>query len=182
MGGENVICYRQTDRIRGVRIAEWKPCEVQSERKYAIGGLEMVWVSFRAGKVCNLYRVKWIFNEKGFNSISPWRHRHATPCGCHLTGANFILRQDSDPKHRSKLCKTYLVKKQSSCDAAKFLIAANGRFLRWKDSFEHKMVISSRNRCFCLCSCLHYILIDFDTLFDKKIWVFMENVPFSFGR
>ena len=29
-------------------------------------------------------------------------------------GANFLLQQDNDPKHSSKLCKNYLGKKQSA--------------------------------------------------------------------
>ena len=31
-----------------------------------------------------------------------------------MTGANFLLQQDNDPKHNSKLCKNYLGKKQSA--------------------------------------------------------------------
>ena len=31
--------------------------------------------------------------------------RHAIPGGQHLIGANFLLQQDNDPKHTSKLCK-----------------------------------------------------------------------------
>ena len=40
--------------------------------------------------------------------------RHAIPCGQGLIGANFLLQQDKDPKHTSKLCKNYLGKTQSA--------------------------------------------------------------------
>lgn len=37
-----------------------------------------------------------------------------TPCEWHLIRVNFLLQQDNDPKHSSKLCKNYLGKKQSA--------------------------------------------------------------------
>lgn len=39
---------------------------------------------------------------------------HAIPCGQHLIGANYVLQQDNDSKHTSKLCQNYLGKKQSA--------------------------------------------------------------------
>ena len=64
----------------------------------------MVWGCFGAGKVGDLYKVKGIFNKE----------RHSLPCGQGLIRANFLLQQDNDPKHTSKLCKNYLGKKQSA--------------------------------------------------------------------
>ena len=57
----------------------------------------------------DLYKVKGILNKEGNHSIL--QHR-AIPCGQRLIGANFLLQQDNDPKH--KLCKNYLGKKQSA--------------------------------------------------------------------
>ena len=54
------------------------------------GGNVMAWGCFGGGKVGDLYRVKGILKN----------------------GANFLLQQDNDPKHSSKLCNNYLGKKQ----------------------------------------------------------------------
>ena len=75
------------------------------------GGNVMVWGCFGAGKVGDLYRVKGILNKEGYHSIL---QRHAIPSGQRLIGANFILQQDNDPKHTSKLCKNYLEQKQAA--------------------------------------------------------------------
>ena len=70
----------------------------------------MIWGCFGAGSVGNLYRVQGILNQNGYHSIL---QRQAIPSGRRLIGANFIMQQDNDPKHTSKLCKNYLLKKQS---------------------------------------------------------------------
>ena len=75
------------------------------------GGNVMVWGCFGGGKVGDLYRVKGILKKEGYHSIL---QRHAILCGRRLIGANFLLQQDNDPKHSSKLCKNYLGKKQSA--------------------------------------------------------------------
>lgn len=75
------------------------------------GGNVMDWGCFGAGKVGDLHKVKGMLNKEGYHSI--WLH-HAIPCGQHLIRANFVPQQDNDPKHFSKLCKTYLGKKQSA--------------------------------------------------------------------
>ena len=66
------------------------------------GGNVMVRGCFGAGKVGDLYKVKGILQC------------HAIPCAQRLIGANFLLQQDNDTKHTSKLCKNYFVKKQSA--------------------------------------------------------------------
>jgi hypothetical protein len=71
----------------------------------------MVWGCFGGGKVGDLYRVKGILKKKGYHSIL---QSHAIPCRRRLIGANFLLQQDNDAKHSSKLCKNYLGKKQSA--------------------------------------------------------------------
>ena len=65
------------------------------------GGNVMVWGCFGAGKVGDLYLYSIL-------------QRHAIPCGQRLIGDKFLLQQDNDPKHTSKLCKNYLGKKQSA--------------------------------------------------------------------
>ena len=64
------------------------------------GGNVMVWGCFGSGKVGDLYKVIGILNKEGYHSIL---QRHAIPCGQRLIGANFLLQQDNDPKHTSKL-------------------------------------------------------------------------------
>ena len=71
----------------------------------------MVWGCFGAGKVGHLHKVKGILIKEGYHSIL---QRHAIPCGQRLIGANFLLQQDNDPNHTSKLCKNYLGKKRSA--------------------------------------------------------------------
>ena len=68
------------------------------------GGNVMVWGCFGAGKVGDLYKVKGILNKEGNHSILQC---HAIPCGQRLIGANFLLQQDNDPKHTSKLCMNW---------------------------------------------------------------------------
>ena len=75
------------------------------------GGNVMVWGCFGGGKVGDLYRVKGILKKEGCHSILQC---YAIRCGQSLIGANFLLQQDNDPKHSSKLCKNYLGKKQSA--------------------------------------------------------------------
>ena len=71
----------------------------------------MVWGCFCGGKVGDLYRVKGILKKEGYHSIL---QHDAIPCGRRLIGANFLLQQDNDPKHNSKLSNNYLWKKQSA--------------------------------------------------------------------
>ena len=54
---------------------------------------------------------KGTLKKKGYHSIL---QRHAIPCGRRLIGANFLLQQDNDTKHSTKLCKNHLGKKQSA--------------------------------------------------------------------
>ena len=75
------------------------------------GGNLMVWGCFGGGKVGDLYRVKGILKMEGHHFIL---QRHAIPRGRNIIGANFLLQHDNDPKHSSKLCKSYLEKKQSA--------------------------------------------------------------------
>lgn len=63
-------------------------------------------------EVWDLYIIKAIFNEEGYVYrfiLKSWTILHRR----HLTGANFLLRQNNEPKHSSRLCKKYLETKQS---------------------------------------------------------------------
>lgn len=73
------------------------------------GGSVMVWGCFAGSRVGDLYRVRGTLNQNGYHSIL---QRHAIPSGMRLIGQRFILQQDNDPKHKSKLCQTYLRKKE----------------------------------------------------------------------
>ena len=39
--------------------------------------------------------------------------QHAVLPGCHLIGQHFITQQDKNPKHLSKLCKRFLLLKET---------------------------------------------------------------------
>lgn len=73
------------------------------------GGNIMVWGSFGGGKVGQLIEVKGILNKEGYHSIL---QRHLIPSGLENIGRGFILQQDNDPKHTSKLCTNYIKKKE----------------------------------------------------------------------
>ena len=73
------------------------------------GGSVMIWGSFAGSRVGNLHRVTDTLNLKGNHSIL---QRHAIPSGLHLVGQGFILQQDNNPKHTSRLCQNYLIRKE----------------------------------------------------------------------
>ena len=59
--------------------------------------------------VGDLHRVTGTLNQKGYHSIL---QRHAIPSGLRLVVQGFILQQDNDPKHTSRLCQNYLRRKE----------------------------------------------------------------------
>ena len=69
----------------------------------------MIWGSFAGSRVGDLHRVTGTLNQKGYHSIL---QRHAIPSGLRLVGQGFILQQDNDPKHTSRLCQNYLRRKE----------------------------------------------------------------------
>jgi hypothetical protein len=75
------------------------------------GGNVMVWRCFGGGKVGAMYRENGILKKEGYHSIM---QLHAIACGQWLIGTNFLLQQDNDPNHSSKLYNNYLGKKQSA--------------------------------------------------------------------
>ena len=75
------------------------------------GGNVMIWGCFGNGRVGNLFQIKGILDQRGYHSIL---QRQAIPSGQRVIGRNFIMQQDNDPKHTSKLCTTYLEKKEAA--------------------------------------------------------------------
>lgn len=73
------------------------------------GGSVMVWGSFCHDGVGALVKINGILKKEQYHSIL---QRSAIPSGIGLIGHGFILQQDNDPKHTSKLCKHYLEKKE----------------------------------------------------------------------
>ena len=71
----------------------------------------MIWGSFAGSRGGNLHRVTATLNLKGYDSILQC---HAIPSGLHLVGQWFILQQDNDPKHTSRLCQNYLGRKEQN--------------------------------------------------------------------
>ena len=68
----------------------------------------MIWDSFAGSRVGDLHRVTGTLNQKVDHSIL---QRHAIPSGLCLVGQGFILQQDNDPKHTSRLCQIHLRRK-----------------------------------------------------------------------
>ena len=60
----------------------------------------MIWGSFAGSRVGDLHRVTGTLNQKGDHSILQC---HAIPSGLRLVGQDFILSQDNNPKHTSRL-------------------------------------------------------------------------------
>lgn len=70
------------------------------------GGSTMVWGCFAGDRVGDLFGIKGIKDQ----SHSILQHR-AVLSGLRLVSGKFVLQQDNDPKHSSKLCQGYLDKK-----------------------------------------------------------------------
>ena len=74
------------------------------------GGSVMVWGCFGGGIAGDLVQITGIMRKEEYHSIL---QRHAIPSGSRIIGKNFVLQQDNDPKHSSKLCKSYLKSKEN---------------------------------------------------------------------
>jgi len=75
------------------------------------GGSAMFWGCFGGLQVGDLFQVKGIMKKEEYHSILV---RHAIPSGKRLFGSAWIFQQDNDPKHTSKMCKSYIEKKVDS--------------------------------------------------------------------
>ena len=65
---------------------------------------------FTGNTVSDLFRIQGTLNQHGYHSIL---QRYAIPSGLHLVRLSFVFQQDNDAKHTSRLCKGYLIKKES---------------------------------------------------------------------
>ena len=65
------------------------------------GGSVLVWRCFGGESSGDLVQIKGIILQ-----------RHAIPSGIRLLDKPFILHQDNDPKHASKLCQNYILSKE----------------------------------------------------------------------
>ena len=73
------------------------------------GGSVMVWEAFANCKLGNLHQVMGKLNQTSYQSI--WQH-HVIWSGTWLVSQGFVLIQDNDPKHTSKLCQRYFKSKE----------------------------------------------------------------------
>ena len=65
------------------------------------GGGVMVLGCFAGDTVCDLLRIQGTLNQHGYHSIL---QRDVTPSGLCLVRPSFVIQQDNDPKHTSRLC------------------------------------------------------------------------------
>ena len=70
----------------------------------------MVWGCFAGDTVGDLFKIEDTLNQHGYHSIL---QRHAIPSCLRLVGPSFIVQQDNDPKHTSRLCRGYLTNRKS---------------------------------------------------------------------
>ena len=75
------------------------------------GGSVMVWGCFSSNGVGDLIRIDGIMRKEDYRRIL---EHNAIPSGLRLIGEGFVMQQDNDPKHSSKLCRGYLEMKQTS--------------------------------------------------------------------
>ena len=73
------------------------------------GGSVMMLVVFANWNVEVLYQVKGKSNQSGYHSIVQYL---VIPSGTQHVGQGFVLMQDNDPKHTSKLCQRYIKSKE----------------------------------------------------------------------
>ena len=69
----------------------------------------MIWGSFAGSRVGDLHRVTGTLNQKGYHSIL---QRYTIPSGLRLVGQGFILLQDNDTNHTSRLRQNYRRRKE----------------------------------------------------------------------
>jgi hypothetical protein len=62
----------------------------------------VLWDIVLAGDpVGDLFRIQGTLNQHGYHSIL---QRYAITSSLHIVGLLFVLQQDNDPKHTSRLC------------------------------------------------------------------------------
>lgn len=73
------------------------------------GGSVMIWGCFGGNSVGDLIKIDTIMDKKLYHKILQF---NAFPSGKKIIGRNFVFQQDNDPKHTSKYCKDYIIKKE----------------------------------------------------------------------
>ena len=91
------------EKVNGWSLHAWFPL-------WSGGGGVMVWGCFAGDTVGDLFKIEGTLNQHGYHSILQW---HAIPSGLRLLGLSFNFQQDNDPKHTSRLCKSFFTKKKS---------------------------------------------------------------------
>ena len=81
------------------------------------GGSVMVWGCFSGSGIGDLVRIDGIMKKEEYKEIL---ETHAIPSGLRLNGPGFIFMQDNDPKHTSKLCRSY-IKDKENCGDLKYM-------------------------------------------------------------
>lgn len=74
------------------------------------GGLVMIWGSFCAAGVGDIVKIDGILKKEQYKIIL---EQHAISSGERLIGKPFVLQQNNDPKHSSKLCREYVASKET---------------------------------------------------------------------
>ena len=69
------------------------------------GGFVIVWRAFANCRVGDLLRIKGKLNQTGYHSTLL---HNAIPSTTQIVTQGFVLKQDNDPEHTSKLCQSYL--------------------------------------------------------------------------
>ena len=97
---------RRICKLRRVGERTATPC-ITPTLKHG-GGSVMDWEAFANYKVGDLYQVKGKLNHTGYHKIL---QDHANYSGMRLVAPGFLLIQDNNPKHTSKLCQRYIKSK-----------------------------------------------------------------------
>ncbi|KAG7276943.1 hypothetical protein CRUP_010263 [Coryphaenoides rupestris] len=98
-------------------LDQWKSVLWSCESKFAnfasnrhhVGGV-MVWGCFAGDTVGDLFKIPDTLNQHGYHSIM---QQHAIPSGLCVVGPSFVVQQDNEPKHTSRLCEGYMTKKET---------------------------------------------------------------------
>lgn len=96
----------------------------------------MVWGGISVNGVSTLKRIDGIMDKKVYHNILV---RQAVPAGLSLIGKGFILQEDNDPKHASKLCRGYLEKRKTKVAISAIFYRpteTHNYFLRYPSSYD----------------------------------------------
>jgi len=104
--------FGQNRRVYVRRSAEEKmlPVCVVPTVKHG-GGSINVWGCFSEAGLGDLVRIDGIMKKEDYRKIL---QTNAIPSGLRLNGPGFVLMQDNDPKHTSKLCQSFIREKENS--------------------------------------------------------------------